>query len=297
MAAKVPAKSILKQQAPHPKPTLSDEQKAQAERDRRNLGIALQHANRIQHQKDVEAQILSNIETLLGFPAGSSFTSSEASKFVSLIHPFQPSDFDSLIEERRIDGKCGYALCSKAPRSVTLGANAAWKLKAKGGGDYCSNDCLRKALYVKAQLSEVPAWEREPGQQAEIVLHEDDRSSTVSSDEHAADRVQKRVANERELALERGETASSFKPGQVMTPTVVEGSNGSRKSTNTFNTTTSSHMAIEGYEPYSGYKQTQSQTQPVEESSGYNVDPSEDHNVDHHEEDAWRDLFDNMNKR
>ena len=297
MATKLPAKSILKSQSSTPTPTLSDEQKAQAERDRRNLSIALQHANIIQHQKNIQAQILSNIETLLEYPAGSTVTLSEATNFTSLVRPFQPSDFDSLVEERYIDGRCGYALCSKPPRLVSMGSSAGWKLKGKSAGDHCSNDCLRKALYVKSQLSEVPAWEREPGQQPEIMLHEDDRPSIEPINKAADDDARLRSQRNHELALERGETVASFKPGQVMTSSIIEKHNSSVKTPAAINAQTSSHTAIEGYEPTQGSKQTPWAAQLSEDDKDRdNVKPG-GASVEPNENDAWRDLFENMDNR
>ena len=297
MATKIPAKSILKTQIPGAKPTLSDEQKAKAEQDRRNLRIALRHANRIQYQKDVQSQVLSNIETLLEIPRGTTSTPSEALKFSSLVQFFQPSDFDSLVEERRIDGKCGYALCSEAPRAVTLGSSAAWKLKGKGAAHYCNNGCLRKALYVKTQLSEVPSWERELDQQVEIVLPEDDRPAGPPSHSAAAQRVQERVANEHDLALERGETAASFKPGQVMASSIVEKPTGFSMSPNLGSQSQSSYTAIEGYEPRKKTKRGTESTQPGDD------DDEDDYvgnvtaeNAGDEESEAWRELFKNVDR-
>lgn len=296
MTSKVPARSILKTEAPKPKPTISEEQKAKAERDRRNLGIALHHANRIQNQKEIKAQILSSIETLVDFPTGCTFTSAEASKFASLVQPFQPSDFDSLVEERRVDCRCGYALCSDTPRSVTLGSSAAWKLKGKGAGDYCSNDCLRKALYVKAQLSEVPAWEREPGQQPDVVLHQDDRPSAILSRWTASARVPGQVANEHDLAVERGETAASFRPGQVMASTIVEKTNISGNASNIVNHNLSSHTAIEGYEPRKRTKHSPESTLPADDDGDGYVGSITTQDVGDEENDAWRELFKNVER-
>ena len=303
MASIVPAKSILKQQVPNSQTTLSDEQKARVERDRRNLGIALHHANKIQSQKDVEAQILSSTEMLLEYPKDSPFTPSEASNFMSLIRPFRPSDFDSLVEERRIDGKCGYALCTNAPRSTTLGAGVVWKLQSEAAGDYCSAACARKALYLKTQLSEVPAWEREPVRQPKIVLHEDDRPVAESSrSAAAAERTREWVAKSRdELAFERGEKAASLKPKQVMTDSVVEKSISTpRVQPNWDGVALSSYTAIEGHEP----KQPTKQALKSVHNGGDGRDDDDDDDDDDEgdlfgegEEESWRALFDNIDKR
>lgn len=221
-------KSILRPQRPRKKvPEVSEEQKAQAEKDKRNLEIAMAHANLIQHQKNVEGQILNAITALIDYPANTPFTSQEAFAFTSLVKAFQPSDYDSLIEERRIDGKCGYALCPNQPRSVTMGGSAAWKLK-KGAKDWCSDQCAKKGLYIKTQLSEVPAWERARDQQPNVHLHEDDLARDTETAARRAQRAarvdawRQRVADDDELAQERGEKATSFRPNQVMTSLIVE---------------------------------------------------------------------------
>lgn len=221
-------KSILRPQRPRKKlPEISDEQKAQAEKDKHNLEIAMAHANLIQHQKNVESQILNAITALIDFPASMPFTSKEALTFTSLVKAFQPSDYDSLIEERRIDGKCGYTLCGNQPRSITMGGSSAWKLK-KGAKDWCSDHCAKKALFIKTQLSEVPAWERARDQQPDVQLHEDDLSPEANSSIRRAKRAarvdawRQRVADVEDLAQERGEKATSFRPNQVMTSLVVE---------------------------------------------------------------------------
>lgn len=227
MSSAVPAKSILKQQTKAKAPTVTDKEKAQVEKDRSNLNIALKHAYLIQHRKDVEAAILDSIVVLVDFPAANAFSAKEALAYLNLIKPFQPSDFDSLVEERRIDGKCGYALCSNQPRSQSLGESALWKLK-KGMGDWCSNECAKKGLYVKAQLSEVPAWERAPEEQPDIQLHQDDRTPEMETAVRRANRTsrvdewRKKVADKEELARERGEKTTSFRPDQVMADTIVE---------------------------------------------------------------------------
>lgn len=228
MASKLPAKSILKQPSAKKKSAdVTDQDRAQAEKDRTNLKIALHHAYRIQHQKDAEAQILASIEALLELPAAAAFTSREGLAFIQHVTAFQPSDFDSLVEERRIDGKCAYSLCSNPPRAKSMGRSAEWKLK-KGMGDYCSNDCAKKNLFVKAQLSEVPVWERAPEQQPEIELHEDDRPPEDDATARRANRAarvdawRKKVANGEDLAAERGETTASFRPNQVMADSIIE---------------------------------------------------------------------------
>ena len=298
----MPAKSILKQTSPTGQSTPSDEEKAKAERDRRNLSIALHHANRIRHQKNIQAQILSSIETLLDCPADDTPTRAESASFASLAQAFQPSDFDSLVEERRIDGKCGYALCSSAPRSKTMGSSAAWKLKGKGAEDYCSDDCLRNALYVKSQLSEVPSWEREPKQQPQIVLQEDQVAAMPATVSSRAGLSEQYVSQE-ELALERGETASSLRPGQVMSSMVVEKATVSQKPMDSVRSTSASHTAIEGYEPTMSFDEEENDSSDFELPGGNDLiaaDSALEDSMPAAEEDereAWRDLFEHVDQR
>lgn len=177
-----------------------------------------------------------------------------------------------------------------------MGASAAWKLKAKAMADYCSNDCTRKALYVKTQLSEVPAWERKRGEDPKVVLDADDRVPAVPVSGSAG----RPIAAQRELALERGETMSSFRPNQVMTDSIVENAHVATPSTETPDAGTWSHRAIEGY-------QTVSTTESARVSPHFQAhlpdrtkstsEETNDHNADEEEEESWREMFSNMDQR
>lgn len=249
MAAKVPIRSILKHVAPKPPSTITDEQKAKTQKDRKNLNLALQHAYLIQHQKDVSDKVLSSIETLLDYPPTTPPSAQDATRFLDLAKQFQPSDLDALVEERVIDGRCGYALCSKVPRSVAMGGSAAWKL-GKGAADFCSAVCARKNAYIKTQLSEVPAWERDPSVAIRITLPEEDRPIATNGPTNTDSRAQTPPNdNADELALERGEKAASFRPKQVMTDHIVEKRTTSYKPVSSVQGAALSSSAIEGYEP------------------------------------------------
>ncbi|KAK4960024.1 hypothetical protein LTR10_002913 [Elasticomyces elasticus] len=253
MATRVPVKSILKHQN-STTPRLTPEE-TKAEKDRHNYAIALAHAHRIQDQKDWEARILKAIEVLIEYPSSAPFTSEEANSLTTLVQHFQPSDLDALIEERVIDRKCGYALCSNAPRSATMGREVEWKV-GKGGKDFCSKTCARKSAYVKTQLSEIPAWERQPGVHPTVILHEDDRSkldpqpqSKNLEKESQQSAATAKLNNDTELALERGEQAASFRPKQVMTDRIVEKAATVYKPLSSMSGAIISSTAIEGYEP------------------------------------------------
>lgn len=309
MASIVPAASLLEQRATDPpSASASDEQRAQAERNKRHLDLALQHAHLIQHQKDTQAQILKHIEGLADFPRAASLTRQDAHAFTRLASIFQPSDFDALVEERRAGGKCGYALCGNAPRSSQLGASAAWKLPA-GAADWCGDVCARKAVSVKAQLSEVPAWERAPGQQPDVVLHEDDRAALglggIAADGAAPTAAARRAADRAELAAERGEKPVSLKPRQVMTERVVERPTSASPRQAVVAGGLASSTAIEGYEPmFSGHRVQGQGMSPGEDAgeddyTGIDLDQqvqSHDNQAED-EEDQWRDMFANLSGR
>ncbi|RDL31985.1 Uncharacterized protein BP5553_09387 [Venustampulla echinocandica] len=207
-------------------------------RDDRNRALALHHAGLIQQRKDIELEILLSMETLMDYPLAtfpynaSNPSPEDAKTFKDLLWPFQPSDYDALLVERNINGHCGYTLCPN-PR-----------LKEEGGGKYrviyksgkakdfkvvekeelekwCSEDCARRALYVRVQLSETPAWERGAFQSlGRIDLLDEPKSDDVVVMDGIAqmqlggeerDRQQK-TAN---LALERGDRGTAAQSGLV----------------------------------------------------------------------------------
>ncbi|EEP76757.1 predicted protein [Uncinocarpus reesii 1704] len=163
----------------------------------RHLAIALHHARNIQARKDTEAAILSRIEHLMTLPAASdanpaSPSEEDASTFKTALVPFQPSDYDNLILERNIDGRCGYTLCPRDHRREDTKAKfrIIWGPKGSGPGGrgkemkvvpkeqlekWCSDECAERALYVRVQLSEEPAWERVGKKNVDLVLLEEGR--------------------------------------------------------------------------------------------------------------------------
>jgi len=257
MSTKVPVKSILKQQSSNGS-SATDEQQTKAQKDRDNLKLALKHANLIQHQKDVQALILRSIETLLDFPPSPPTTEqAAASQFRDAVTLFQPGDYDDLIEERRIDARCGYALCKREPRISTVGDSASWKFP-KGAADYCSNSCWKKSLHVKTQLSEVPVWERDPRVPVIVRLPDGDEPQpnpgrgVEGRDDRQAQRAGTVIAGpveQEELALERGEKAASFRPAQVMQDRIVEKRETVFRPLSSLDQAQISSTSIEGYEP------------------------------------------------
>ncbi|KAI1919115.1 hypothetical protein LOZ58_002111 [Ophidiomyces ophidiicola] len=161
----------------------------------RHLAIALHHARNIQARKDTEAIILSHIEHLMALPSTADAdpaapSETDASIFTSSLIPFQPSDYDNLILERNIDGRCGYALCPKNHRKEDPKTEFRILWGPKGSGLYgrgrtmkivptnqlekwCSEYCAERALFVRVQLNEEPAWERINKKNVNILLMEE----------------------------------------------------------------------------------------------------------------------------
>ena len=222
-------KSILKK-ASYPATSKSKE-----ERDRE---VALYHANLIQDRKDIELKIVLNTETLIDYPLTSTPydvsnpSPSDARSFKDLIQLFQPSDFDALIVERNINEHCGYTLCSN--NRAKDDAAGKYRLIGKSGkardfkvvkkGDlekWCSTACAKRAMYVRVQLSDVPAWERDSARGIEIDLLDEPKSAEdqitegVEKMNLATSEEPDRKRNGADLALERGDRGMAAKKGLV----------------------------------------------------------------------------------
>lgn len=195
---------------------------------------ALYHANLIQQRKDLELEILLSLEQLIDFPlAGPPYNASnpspsDAAAFKHYLRIFQPSDYDAMIEERNIDKRCGYALCPKPKPEGSGGKYRILGMRGKAKDfrvvekeeveRWCSDACGKRALYVKVQLNESPAWERES------LLSDVDLLDEPKSEEGVVlgglGRLQlaegeSKVRNSSDLALERGDKGRAAKFGKV----------------------------------------------------------------------------------
>jgi hypothetical protein len=206
-------------------------------REDHNREIALYHANLIQQRKDVELEILNSMELLIDYPlSGPPYTAAnpsatDAQSFKQHLRPFQPSDYDALIEERNINEHCGYTLCSK-PRAKD-GQGGKYRLigmygKAKDFKvverweveKWCSEECARRALYVRVQLGEGPAWER-GGYSVNVELLDEPKevvdgiAERLEAMELDGGEMEDRMQNSRDLAVERGDRGLAAKNGLV----------------------------------------------------------------------------------
>ena len=189
--------------------------------NKRNMELALQHAYLIQHRKDVEAQVLTATESLLDFPTSSSCSAAapsltDSTNVKQLLKPFQPSDYDSLIEERNIDGKCGYVLCplphqsenTKAKYRMIHSSKVLKVIETAKLQKWCSNDCAERAMYIRVQLSEEPAWTRTELTGLDIELYGETELSNNTLRQLSPDvesGVTTLVSNLEKLAIERGQ--------------------------------------------------------------------------------------------
>lgn len=202
-------------------------------REDRNRETALHHAKILQQRKDVEALILASTEALLELPSSPVADPArprlqDITIVKDSLKPFQPSDYDSLIEERNINKQCGYVLCPRPNRQQDTKAKYRI-LYGKGGGlnslkfverhtleRWCSDDCGKRALYVKVQLNEEPAWTRVGSSGGDILLLEDERNDQrqLEDDSTLIERLKSLdlgleedevVARTKALAIERGD--------------------------------------------------------------------------------------------
>lgn len=200
-------------------------------REDRNKETALYHAQILQQRKDVEALILASTETLLELPSSSTADPArpclqDITLVKNSLRLFQPSDYDLLIEERNINRQCGYLLCPKPNRQENT--NAKYRILPGKKKDHikfvarhtlerwCSDDCGKRALYVKVQLDEEPAWSRVGPSGGDILLLEDKRNdqkrhgdqSTLIEELRALDMSLEEdevITRMKTLAIERGD--------------------------------------------------------------------------------------------
>ncbi|TKX26587.1 hypothetical protein C1H76_1119 [Elsinoe australis] len=182
----------------------------------RNLRTALLHAEQIKAQKETQLQILESIEALSLLPSTNPAPVEEVAQFRNEVALFQPSDYMALLEERNVNGFCGYTLCDRPPpKQVTKKLD--W-LRTEGEKRFCGKECARKALYVRAQLDETPAWERRAGLEAEIKLKDDDTEMSLPT---RVKQENAQVSETTALANDRSEKAGSKKV-TLVTDDIVE---------------------------------------------------------------------------
>ena len=189
-------------------------------RDDRNRETALYHAQLLQQRKDVEALILTSTEALLELPSSPAADPArpclqDTVLVKKSLKPFQPSDYESLIEERNINKQCGYVLCPRPNRQEDT--KAKYRILPSKKGDtvnfverhtlerWCSDACGKRALYVKVQLFEEPAWTRAGSAGGDIVLLEDEWNNQKK---HEDDRTLNEKLRSLDMSLEEDEVVT-----------------------------------------------------------------------------------------
>ena len=193
-----------------------------AAREQQLRNIALRHAFDIEDKKRLQNQITDLVIECFDLPTNNATeedtdtskppVQSDFRVFKNALILFQSSDFDDLVYERNVDSRCGYALCGKPNRKFGTSVKV-WN--GKSGKDFqivpreelekwCSEECARKAAFVRGQLSTEPAWVRSEPYPV-VKLPEDPQQPVkdnepvdVSEDANITERM-------RLLALERGD--------------------------------------------------------------------------------------------
>ena len=261
-------------------------------REDRNRQTALYHAQLLQQRKDTENLILASTELLLDLPSSADADparprAEDTALAKKSLRLFRPPDYDSLIEERNINKKCGYVFCPKQNRQEDTKAKYRI-LPSKGKGldtlniverhaleRWCSDACGKRALYIKVQLNEDPAWTRVESSRGDTLLLEDgQKGQETQEDLTSIEKVKsldmslekdELITNLKALAIERGdEKARSAKLG-LLEIDVRENSNldgrASSPGSSTKNEFDSGYGSIEGYTPnFPGKKSRESRS-------------------------------------
>lgn len=208
-------KGILKKTAaappsPSPSPPRSRSTPSQQQQQQQQQHLRLlQHLAKTQLKPPVPIETFERLCELPSDPSrpASSPSAADAHTFLSAARQFQPGEYLDLIEERTILGRCGYALCGRPRRTL----RGTFKLSARlaGGGiarteelnKWCSDECARRALYIKVQLDN-PSHVRGEDGRFEVVLEllgGADEAEGEGSDKGPATRVD--AEDQRQLAL------------------------------------------------------------------------------------------------
>lgn len=205
-----PLKSILKAPGKLSATTAAPRQTTAAAKTTREKTLALQYNSIVQTRRETEVLILEALEALIDFPRSPEGTSgrpsaTDAHAFSAFLRPFRPNDYDELITERNVNERCGYTLCPRA--RVRVAKKGTWKLIGVGGKaedfrvvkreeaeKWCAEEgaeCARRAMWVRVQLDERPAWERMSGKDEIQLLVEDiiDDQTPTDGDKDASNMV------------------------------------------------------------------------------------------------------------
>ncbi|KAF2094185.1 hypothetical protein NA57DRAFT_68745 [Rhizodiscina lignyota] len=246
-------------------------------KEERNREIAVHHASLIQQQKDVENQIFESLLRLIDLPSNADSdpahpSSDDVATLKNDLNLFQQSDFDALVEERHANGTCGYALCPRPHQKESstgkfriIKKHSASEMKIvprESLENWCSDACGSRAMYLKVQLSDEPAWLRSTGPVDLTLFNEDEGTAKMQSlplrlkPDHADEMSSKLQQGMTELRLERGDTQTSSRPGNVLSSTIFE-KDKIRPPIEPEANASNAHDLVEGFRPKSKLRNTQ----------------------------------------
>lgn len=183
---------------------------------------AIKHARIIEEQKRVRDQVADLVLECFDLPSQQNTSpatpvAADAKVFKKALSLFQTSDFDELVSERNIDDRCGYTLCPNPNIKVKGGGNKVWN--RKGGKNFklldraeaerwCSKECGTRGEFVRAQLSNEPAWVRDETETKVTLLDDLQQSNDLAAaikelsiQDFAKEDLEAKL---NELSLERG---------------------------------------------------------------------------------------------
>lgn len=256
-------------------------------REEHNRQLALHHARLLQDRKDIESQILASIENLLDFPSSSNASpsdpsSADAATVTEALKPFQPSDYEALIEERNINHRCGYVLCPRG--NISQNTNGRYRILTGKKTDFrvvetkelekwCSDECGKMAVYLRVQLNKEPAWTRDWSAGDLLTLYKErvdhegaDATSHTSRKSGSSDADDETKSRLTALAIERGQKGESDK---VSTKLAIRVKDNIKREESPVPPSIENHEgdAIEGYIPRGEHipKQTSGQVENVDD--------------------------------
>ncbi|KAK0620023.1 Rtr1/RPAP2 family-domain-containing protein [Immersiella caudata] len=201
--------------------------------------IAIQQAKLLLQQRgeDIKPPVsLDFFERLSQFPVtrGASISAAnpstkDAREFIEAVQGFLPREYQDLIEERNCLGNCGYTLCPRPRRKYT----GEFKILSSGIAKvadlnmWCSDDCARRALFIKVQLDN-PSYIKRDGQLVvRIELDDESKHSTrrqapknggAKTDESELAKSMERLEIDKKTQTTRDKTALAVERGDARRP-------------------------------------------------------------------------------
>lgn len=231
-------KSILEDKNEHTPVT-----RAAKSDDERHRDVALHHATLIQQQKDVEEEIFQSMLKLIEMPSTkdadpASPTQTDIDLLSRHLRLFSTRDFDELIDERKANGQCGYVLCPRPHRvepstakfRIITKANDMKIVPRESLEVWCSDECAERAMFLKVQITDEPAWLREPGgaPMKLDVMGAPSSNGTIKSlplrlkSDSNADNTTSLSQGLADLRIERGDNSASARPDIAMSLNLKE---------------------------------------------------------------------------